>query len=77
VGEHDAQKLLKNIIPPVGCDGYFAETDADVVLKDDKGRPIMVVKEIGDGMIIATTAHEFPSAEFFECRVACTKKVKV
>jgi hypothetical protein len=36
----------------------------------------MVVKEIGEGMIVATTIHELPGAEFFECRVACTKKVK-
>lgn len=78
VGEHDAQKLVKNIIPPVGCDGYFTETDADIVLKDHKGRPIMVVKEIGGGMVVATTIHELPAAEFFACRVACTtKKVKV
>ena len=56
--------------------GYFAETDADIVLKDDKNRPIMVVKEIGKGLIVATTIHELPSAGFFECRVACTKKVK-
>jgi len=77
VGEHDAQKLVKNILPPVGCDGYFAETDANVILKDDRDRPIMVIKEIGDGMIVATTIHEFPAAEFFECRTACTKKVKI
>ena len=79
VGEHEAQKLVYNIVPPLGCDGYLTETDADadVVLKDDKGRSIMVVKEIGDGMIVATTIHELPAAEFFECRTACTKKVKI
>lgn len=78
IGEHDAQKLVKNIIPPLGCDGYFTEADANVVLKDDKGRPIMVVKEIGDGIVVATTIHELPAAEFFECRTACTiKKVKI
>lgn len=76
VGEHDAQKLVKNIVPPAGCDGYFIETDANVVLRDDRGRPIMVVKEIGEGMIVATTVHELPAAEFFNCRVSCTKKVK-
>lgn len=77
VGEHDAQKLVENIVPPVGCDGYFTETDADVVLKDDRDRPIMVVKEIGEGLIVATTIHELPAVGFFECRVACTKKVKI
>ena len=77
VGEHEAQKLVENIIPPAGCDGYFSETDAQVVLEDDRGRPIMVVKEIGDGMIVATTIHELPAAGFFECRTACTGKVKI
>lgn len=77
VGEHEAQKLIENINPPAGCDGYFSETDAQVVLEDEKGRPITVVKEIGDGMIVATTIHELPAAGFFECRTACTKKVKV
>jgi hypothetical protein len=77
VGEHIAQKLVKTRIIPVGCDGYFTETDANVVLKDEKGRSIMVAKEIGDGMVVATTIHELPAAEFFECRVACTKKVKI
>ena len=77
VGEHEAQKLIENIIPPVGCDGYFSKTDAEIALKDDKDRAIMVVKEIEDGMIVATTIHEFPAAQFFECRAACTKKVKV
>jgi hypothetical protein len=48
-----------------------------VVLKDDRGRPIMVVKEIGEGVIVATTIHELPAVGFFECRVACAKKVKV
>lgn len=77
VGEHEAQKLIENIISPAGCDGYFSETDAKVVLEDDKGRPIMVVKEIGEGMIVSTTIHELPAAGFFECRAACTRKVKV
>jgi hypothetical protein len=76
VCEHEAQKLIENVIPPVGCDGYFSETDAQVVLEDDRGRPIMVVKEIGEGMIVATTIHELPAAGFFECRTACTGKVK-
>jgi hypothetical protein len=77
VGEHEAQKLVENVIPPAGCDGYFLDTDAQVVLEDDSGRPIMVVKEIGEGMVVATTIHELPAAGFFECRTACTGKVKI
>lgn len=77
VGEHDAQKLVEGVHPPVGCDGYFAETDADVVLEDDKGRPIMVAKEIGKGLVVATTVHELPAEAFFKCRVCGACKVKV
>jgi hypothetical protein len=77
VGEHEAQKLIENIIPPVGCDGYFSETDAQVVLEDNRGRPIMVVKKLGEGIVVATTIHELPAAGFFECRTACTGKVKI
>jgi hypothetical protein len=28
-------------------------------------------------MIVATTIHELPGAGFFECRAACTRKVKI
>ncbi len=51
------------------CDGYFIETDGDIILTGD-GLPIMVVKEHGDGMIIATTIHEFPSGAFLKWAVA-------
>jgi hypothetical protein len=77
VGEHEAQKLVENVTLPAGCDGYFSETDAQVVLEDDRGRPIMVVKEIGEGMVVATTIHELPAAGFFKCRTECTGKVKI
>jgi hypothetical protein len=77
VGKHDAQKLVEGIELPVGCDGYFSESDAIVVLEDDRKRPIMVVKKIGDGMVVATTVHELPARNFFECRTACTRKIKI
>lgn len=77
VGEHEAQKLVEGVLPPVGCDGYFSETDANVVLEDGKGRAVMAVKEIGEGLIVATTVHELPAAEFFKCRAGETRKVKI
>jgi len=51
------------------CDGYFAETDGDVILTGD-GMPILVAKEHGDGIIVATTIHEFPTGAFLKWAVA-------
>jgi hypothetical protein len=47
------------------CDGYFTETDGDVILTGG-GMPILVAKEHGDGIIVATTIHEFPTGEFLK-----------
>ncbi|HIE31785.1 MAG TPA: hypothetical protein EYP67_05310 [Methanosarcinales archaeon] len=51
------------------CDGYFIETDGDIILTGD-GSPVLVAKEHGNGMIIATTIHEFPSGAFLRWAVA-------
>ncbi len=66
VDEHGAQSIISDvdIDTPIECDGYFSGTDADVLLNNSDGKPIMVAKDIGDGMVIATTIHEFPSADF-------------
>ncbi|MHC1575450.1 MAG: hypothetical protein ACXQTY_06595 [Candidatus Methanogasteraceae archaeon] len=50
------------------CDGYFTEADCDVILKGD-GMPILVSKEKGDGIVIATTIHEFPTGKFLKWAV--------
>lgn len=77
IGKNDAQKLVEGLEPPVGCDGYFSKAEASTVLEDDKKRPIIIVKKIGDGMVVATTVHELPSKEFFECSASCARKVKI
>ncbi|MCK5484725.1 MAG: hypothetical protein KAI86_00840 [Desulfobacterales bacterium] len=66
VGEHGAQCIITDIDMQVECDGYFSKTDgdADVLLNNAGERPVMVAKNIGDGIVIATTIHEFPSADF-------------
>ena len=66
VDEHGAQSIIPdaNIDTQVECDGYFSKTDADVLLNNSDGKPVMVAKNIGDGIVVATTIHEFPSADF-------------
>ncbi len=51
------------------CDGYFTETDGDIILTGDEV-PVLVAKEHGDGIIIATTIHEFPTGEFLKWAIA-------
>lgn len=47
------------------CDGYLVPGEGFVTaLEDDRGRAVLVVGKFGRGKIIATTIHEFPSAEF-------------
>lgn len=64
VGEHGAQCIITDADTPVECDGYFSKTDTDVLLNNSDGKPVMVAKNVGDGIVVATTIHEFPSADF-------------
>ena len=64
VGEHGVQCIITDADTPVECDGYFLKTDADVLLNNSDGKPVMVAKNVGDGIVVATTIHEFPSADF-------------
>ncbi|MDD2439771.1 MAG: hypothetical protein PHD41_06120 [Methanosarcinaceae archaeon] len=77
VGEHEAQKLVEGSHPPLGFDGYFSESEAKVVLEDEKGRAVMVVWEAGKGLVVASTVHELPAKEFFKCKVCGARKVKI
>jgi len=47
------------------CDGYLIPGEGfDTVIKDDKGRAILVMARYGEGLIVATSVHEFPAAEY-------------
>lgn len=46
------------------CDGFFCSADGECVLVNDKGETVLVEVEHGQGLIIATTIHEFPTPEF-------------
>ncbi|MDK2891930.1 hypothetical protein [Methanohalophilus sp.] len=61
----------------VYCDGYFSKTDGDVILRDKQGRALMVKKKIGDGLVIATTVHEFPTKEFLKYVVEKGKHARI
>jgi hypothetical protein len=61
----------------VEYDGYFVDTDAKVVLRDEKNRSLMVVKDVGKGKVIACSIHEFPSKKFLQCIVETSSSCKI
>ncbi|NYT19400.1 MAG: hypothetical protein GKC08_03805 [Methanosarcinales archaeon] len=77
VGVHETQCIVDDSSQSVECDGYFSDTDGDVILKNDDGQAVMVVKKVGDGMIIATTVHEFPSPDFLSCVTDNARRSKI
>jgi hypothetical protein len=47
------------------CDGYLVPGEGfREVLRDEMGRCILAEAEIGEGLIVATSIHEFPAAEY-------------
>jgi hypothetical protein len=58
-------------------DGYLTDVQGDVLLTDQEGHALMVSKKIGEGMIIATTIHEFPSGDFLKLMVERSKSTRL
>ena len=56
-GDYDAAALE--------CDGGFIEADA-AVIATAAGEPVVVSRGVGDGLVLATTVHEYPSRRLFE-----------
>lgn len=75
--EHSARCLVEEPETEVEFDGYFTDTEGDIIFRDENGNALMVVKEIGKGMIIATTIHEFPSGSFLKWIVETAKSTKL
>lgn len=47
----------------IECDGWFEESEGTVIATAD-GRPVAVAARVGDGLVVATTVHEYPSRGF-------------
>jgi hypothetical protein len=60
------------------CDGYLvAGEDFKVVLRDVKGRGILVKANFGKGLIVATSVHEFPAAQYLKWALSQAKPAKL
>ncbi len=50
--------------PVQECDGFFCTTGGECILVNEKEEAVLVTHKFGEGMIVATTIHEFPNPEF-------------
>ena len=74
--EHECSCLLCTNTPE--CDGYLIPGEGfETVLKDEKDRAILVMAKLGEGMIIATSVHEFPAAEYIKWALSRAKPAKL
>ncbi|MCX6672879.1 MAG: hypothetical protein NTY37_03770 [Methanothrix sp.] len=74
--EHECSCLLCTSTPE--CDGYLIAGEGfENVLKDEKDRAILVRAEFGEGLIVATSVHEFPAAQYIRWALSRAKPAKL
>ena len=74
--EHECSCLLCTGTPE--CDGYLMAGEGfETVLKDEKDRAILVWAKVGEGLIVATSVHEFPAAEYIKWALSRAKPAKL
>jgi len=60
------------------CDGYLIAGEGfETVLKDEKERAIQVLASCGEGLIVATSVHEFPDAEYIKWALGRARPAKL
>lgn len=60
------------------CDGYLIPGEGfRTVLQDSTGRAVIVAGRLGEGMIVATSVHEFPAAEFIRWALSKAKPARI
>ncbi len=74
--EHECSCMLCTFTPE--CDGYLVPGECfETVVKDEKGRAILVVGKYGQGLIVATSVHEFPAADYIKWALGKAKPAKL
>ncbi len=74
--EHECSCLLCTFTPE--CDGYLIPGKGfETVLKDGNGRAILVLGRYGEGLIVATSVHEFPAANYVRWALDKARESKI
>lgn len=74
--KHECTCLLCTDTPE--CDGYLIPGQGlETVLEDGKGRAVLVAGKLGQGLIVATSVHEFPAPEYIKWAAGRAKAAKL
>ena len=74
--EHECSCLLCTSTPE--CDGYLIAGEGfETVLKDEKDRAVLVRAKFGEGLIVATSVHEFPAAKYLKWALGRAKPARL
>lgn len=74
--EHECSSMICTFTPE--CDGYLIPGEGfETVLKDSKGRALLVAGKYGEGLIVATSVHEFPAADYIKWALAKAKPARI
>jgi hypothetical protein len=57
----------------IPCDGTFPSHEGEVVGVTQKGETILLARRVGEGLVIITSVHEYPSRKFLQ-EFACGEK---
>ncbi len=73
---HECSCMICTFTPE--CDGYLVPGEGfETVLKDSKGRALLVAGKYGDGMIVATSVHEFPAEDYIKWALSNAKPARI
>lgn len=73
---HECSCFLCTLTPE--CDGYLRPgKDFETIAEDSKGRPVIVAAKFGEGMIVASSVHEFPAADYIRWALRKSKPAKL
>lgn len=74
--QHECCCLLCTSTPE--CDGYLLPGEGfEVVVRDEKNRAVLVAAKFGEGLIVATTVHEFPAARYINWALSKAKPARI
>jgi len=74
--EHECSCMLCTFTPE--CDGYLIPGEGfETVLKDGNGRVVLATARYGEGLIVATSVHEFPAVDYIRWALGKAKPSRI
>jgi len=74
--DHECSCLLCTDTPE--CDGYLIPGEGfETALKDEQGRAVLVAGKYGEGLIVASSVHEFPALDYIRWALGRARESRI